>query len=461
MPSGNTAHSHAAFAMKPSLPDFGAMSGVGAFAAAFSQTTPTTPEDASSCFFDGISEDSDFLRSSSGSESSASQYAERPTTSSGGTVKVARPPNAWILYRSTKLAEWKSKNPELYTKGHRTEADRGNRPTQASMSKHIADLWKEEPQEVKEHFHKEAMMRSVQHAIENPGYRFNPNKGRKKNTTAKKAKSSKSSSTSPSFSPYTPPLHYQPNFFDGTESPSPCLSSGPYSSVLQLSQELAEATASLPSYANNTNVDRPSTAHSSTSTSSPYRRPSIQAQWAQIFGSDLSDYNQYYGSSSSSSSVSSPPWTGNLLPSLTIDDVDRKTSNSMAASGCTAPATPNSEASAALSLGYPEYAVSDSGLDSTFAFDFSEPVPSMPTTDLSVSRTSSSLPTTLSPFAAATHQPVQVQQHTLAPSATALQPAQSNAQASPDWWPFRNYRVRLDDANGIPLQDLIRALSQN
>jgi hypothetical protein len=84
--------------------------------------------------------------------------------------KIARPPNAWILYRSQKLAEFKDLNPDMYTKGtSRNKADRGMRPTQASFSKQIAEMWANEPADVKEYYHNQASLKSMVHAAENPG----------------------------------------------------------------------------------------------------------------------------------------------------------------------------------------------------------------------------------------------------------------------------------------------------
>lgn len=85
--------------------------------------------------------------------------------------KIARPPNAWILYRSKKLAEFKNSNPKMYSGKNpmRNKSDRGIRPTQASFSKQIANMWAAEPAEVKEAYHEEASIRSMMHAIEHPG----------------------------------------------------------------------------------------------------------------------------------------------------------------------------------------------------------------------------------------------------------------------------------------------------
>jgi hypothetical protein len=124
-------------------------------------------------YFDGCGEDNEgYSPSASSAHSSLSpvQYAERKPGSTKDT-KIPRPPNAWILYRSSKLAEFKEHNPEMYIKPgeKRSRTDRGVRPTQANMSKAIAEMWAQEPSEVKEHYHKQAMLRSVMHAVDNPG----------------------------------------------------------------------------------------------------------------------------------------------------------------------------------------------------------------------------------------------------------------------------------------------------
>jgi hypothetical protein len=155
-------------------------------AAAYSYTPSLYSEGTGLGFFEGVDEsldntldpyafDLDASIDSSASTSTSPQQVCEPTTPAdeeapqGKEPKIARPPNAWILYRSVKLAEFKEQNPQIYTGVKRTKANRGARPTQANMSKQIAELWAREPPEVKDHFHREAVLKSVIHAVENPG----------------------------------------------------------------------------------------------------------------------------------------------------------------------------------------------------------------------------------------------------------------------------------------------------
>lgn len=99
------------------------------------------------------------------------KVAKKAKSDEENDPKISRPPNAWILYRSKKLAELKEANPKLYVSrsATRNKADRGLRPTQASISKQIASMWAAEPADVKDAYHQEASVRSMVHAIENPG----------------------------------------------------------------------------------------------------------------------------------------------------------------------------------------------------------------------------------------------------------------------------------------------------
>ena len=100
----------------------------------------------------------------------ATDPAKRSLSPPPDNDKIARPPNAWILYRSAKLAEFKALNPRLYDRpSARIKADRGARPTQANMSKTIAEWWAAEPPEVKDHYHQQAVIRTMLHQAEHPG----------------------------------------------------------------------------------------------------------------------------------------------------------------------------------------------------------------------------------------------------------------------------------------------------
>lgn len=77
--------------------------------------------------------------------------------------KPPRPPNAWILYRSDKLREMP------------TEPGQPRR-AQADVSKEISRMWKSESAQVRAHYEQLADIRKAEHAIEYPGYRFQPMK---------------------------------------------------------------------------------------------------------------------------------------------------------------------------------------------------------------------------------------------------------------------------------------------
>lgn len=144
-------------------------------------TAPTSPSASSTSgsLLSSSTDDNEFMKAFGSADKTdpkpANSMARSPNQTksphSSLDPKVARPPNAWILYRSKKLAEFKESNPKMYSgKGAtRSKADRGMRPTQASFSKQIAGMWAAEPPSVKEYYHSEASLRSMVHAIENPG----------------------------------------------------------------------------------------------------------------------------------------------------------------------------------------------------------------------------------------------------------------------------------------------------
>lgn len=85
-----------------------------------------------------------------------SQPASEPLlTDTKSAPKILRPPNAWILYRSDKLAE--AKNAQ------------GQRTPQAELSKLIAESWRSEKPEVKRSYEKQAELRKQQHEAQYPG----------------------------------------------------------------------------------------------------------------------------------------------------------------------------------------------------------------------------------------------------------------------------------------------------
>ncbi|KAI0745113.1 high mobility group box domain-containing protein, partial [Earliella scabrosa] len=77
--------------------------------------------------------------------------------------KIPRPPNAWILYRTDRLREWRScRSP--------------NEPPmkQADISRLIASKWKHEPEGVKLDYEKRAAIAKAEHKKKYPDYKYNP-----------------------------------------------------------------------------------------------------------------------------------------------------------------------------------------------------------------------------------------------------------------------------------------------
>ena len=387
-----------------------------------SHTVPTTP------LFDGIefdflgsTEDAPVASSSSESSISVPQYSqeEASDTDEKPATKIARPPNAWILYRSTKLAEFKEKNPSMYTGGKRSKADRGLRPTQAIMSKQIGEMWAKEPPSVKDYFHREAMLRSVMHAVENPGkplhlcstggdltyvassgYRFNPNKGRKiRNAKARSPGKSSTRSPSGSATPASSAASPARQF-----APSSALAAAGAFQLSVLGPETMSNWASQASSASSHSLSSLSMATS----------PSLQSQLDAIFTSEQPGPASY-ATSSAGSYLASPLWTGGLMPALSIDE--RALSSS-----CPSPNTPLSEFEGGFSLpgeGFAQYAVQAS--------------PS---------------------FGASSYTFPQVQ---AAPAHASAYTDTSCPTIELDWWNYRHLKIRLDE-NGVPLEELLLSL---
>jgi len=117
----------------------------------------------------------------SGMSSSASdasfQWDQRPTAANPGTAvntveaqqqqrdavprKITRPPNAWILYRSKKIKEYNADLPEGAPKA-----------TQAFLSKHFAEMWKAESEEVRSVYERQAEAAREEHAMMHPDWKF-------------------------------------------------------------------------------------------------------------------------------------------------------------------------------------------------------------------------------------------------------------------------------------------------
>ena len=72
--------------------------------------------------------------------------------------RIPRPPNAWILYRSDKIAKMRASMPEGAPK-----------PTQADLSKQFAAQWRDESEGVKSNYERLADLARGKHIAKYPG----------------------------------------------------------------------------------------------------------------------------------------------------------------------------------------------------------------------------------------------------------------------------------------------------
>lgn len=114
--------------------------------------------------------------------------------------KIARPKNCFVIYRLDKHADIKALNPDL-TNNDCCKYDRASY-MQTSLTtptaKVIAQMWRNEPQSVKDEYRSRAEAERRQHAIDHPGYQYQPRKPsekKKRMTKNKVAKLATSSNT--------------------------------------------------------------------------------------------------------------------------------------------------------------------------------------------------------------------------------------------------------------------------
>lgn len=383
--------------------------------------------------------------------------------------KIARPPNAWILYRSQKLEEFKHSNPSMYVgKPYRCKANRGLRPTQASFSKQIASMWAAEPQSVKEYYHNQASLRSLVHAAENPGYRFIPNKKRLDKVKAKRERSKSGSPLRPSVPLIvSTPSQGSPNvlptsFYSPASSASPAVVTDQPSPQYQWALAPPAFTSSMP--------PPPPPSSNTSSLDSPYaqeRRPSLKAQWEAIFPNEAPDeslsassystafpssYSTSFSSGYNTADSTSPLWGMNLLPSLSISEPSYNDLQMDLPGAFSVPLDTSSSMSAE--------ATPLAGLASPAQFAFAPPSLALPSYSMSPSfeywssgpDTAGTMPST-SPSALAPHNP------TVDASSSTAHPAQPMSDL-PAWWPYRHIKVKPDENEGIPLEDFLKDLSQ-
>jgi hypothetical protein len=144
----------------------------------------------------------------------------------------ARPPNAWIIYRKTKLATLPPVPPGQ------------PRRAQAEVSKIISKMWREEPDVVKADYERRAEAEKAKHKRQYPAYKFNPeSKAEKERRKAAQAAlkeleraNSKRGRARGAAAPYIIPAHlalpsaqasgapYNPSALFGDAGPSPPIS---------------------------------------------------------------------------------------------------------------------------------------------------------------------------------------------------------------------------------------------
>ena len=91
-------------------------------------------------------------------------------------IRPRRPANAWILYRSDKMKILKPTEPSA------------PRRTQADVSKLIAEMWRNETEEVKKYYETLSDLAKAEHHAQYPTYRFQPAKKTEKPRGQKKAR---------------------------------------------------------------------------------------------------------------------------------------------------------------------------------------------------------------------------------------------------------------------------------
>lgn len=239
------------------------------------------------------------------------------------------------------------------------------------------------------------------------GYRFNPNKGRK-------GKAASAKTRSPGKSPRRTPA--------GSVTPASSSAPSPARSVLPSSAPPAAGAFQLsvlaPETMDSWGAHASSTSSHSLSSLSMATTPSLQSQLDAIFPHDQVA-QMSYPTSSAGSYQSSPPWTGGLMPALSIGEA-------ALSSSCPSPSTPLTDydqstlahcSSSLPSDTFAQYAVDPSSSYSTSHYTFPEvqPIPSA---------------------------------HLVQTTAVEL-----------DWWNFRGVKVSLDDS-GVPLEELLFNLQQ-
>ncbi|KAG8213562.1 hypothetical protein J3R82DRAFT_10216 [Butyriboletus roseoflavus] len=244
-------------------------------------------------------------------------------------VQPPRPPNAWILYRSSRFKMLRLTN---------------ERMSQAVVSKRISVMWKNEAEHVKRHFERMAEGKKAEHQQLYPDYHYSPKRkeekmrdkeARKQSCRAKKSKArdatppaadvdAETNATAaipppppvfympqpyflPGYQPNTalpyPYAHYLPETHYGPGGPSPPMSAAPSPPSCESSespevQPYPEANVT-----------------SSSSSSSVRTSPSSESQ-ASSYSSQLPPNPMYFSSFPSSHQPSPNPYAAQPLPTL-------------------------------------------------------------------------------------------------------------------------------------------------
>ncbi|KAL9939753.1 hypothetical protein V8E36_001570 [Tilletia maclaganii] len=122
------------------------------------------------------------------SSSTSDNNAVQPS----GAPRTPRPSNSWMLYRAYKakeLADFRASQ----GLGGPASLPEHLRPGKGALTKIVADLWRNETAEVREHFHQLAEQEKMDHKQKYPGYRYRP---RRRGTSGRHGGDSSSSSNS-------------------------------------------------------------------------------------------------------------------------------------------------------------------------------------------------------------------------------------------------------------------------
>lgn len=300
------------------------------------------------------------------------------------------------------------------------------------------------------------------------GYRFNPNKKRAEKDKVKRERSKSGSPlrTSIPLSISTPLANASPSaqtssYYSPVAGTSPAFHMDQSSPWRQ--QELKWALTP-PAFTTSLSNSGQSENSPLDSRYAQERRPSLKAQWEAIFPNEGSENAPRASPCSSSFSSSytggdaiSPLWGMSLLPSLSVSEPMYSNHSSVQngvsggfpmdlASGMCTPA-PSDAVTSPVQYAFVPPALPVPSMQSTTDYAYWSPEPG----------TASSLAPINPGYAT--------------PSITPASPAFSNSPVSqlgqhtvsdlPNWWAYRHVKVKPDEMEGIPLEDLLKSFDEN